>query len=57
METDSPYLAPVPRRGKRNEPGYVAYTARLLAELRGMDDAAFASMTTRNFGRLFTQAV
>ncbi|MDT8872431.1 TatD family hydrolase [Komagataeibacter rhaeticus] len=48
---------PVPRRGKRNEPGYVAYTARRLAELRGMEDAAFAEMTTRNFSRLFSQAV
>lgn len=57
VETDSPYLAPVPRRGKRNEPGYVAYTARRLAELRGMEDAAFAEMTTRNFSRLFSQAV
>ncbi|PMP98730.1 TatD family hydrolase [Komagataeibacter saccharivorans] len=57
VETDSPYLAPVPRRGKRNEPGYVAYTARVLAELRGMEDAAFAEMTTANFSRLFTQAV
>lgn len=57
VETDSPYLAPVPKRGKRNEPGYVAYTARMLAELRGMEDAAFAEMTTRNFSRLFTQAV
>ncbi|MCE2574648.1 TatD family hydrolase [Komagataeibacter sp. FNDCR2] len=56
VETDSPYLAPVPRRGKRNEPGYVAYTARVLAELRGMEDAAFAEMTTRNFTRLFSHA-
>ncbi|BAK83116.1 TatD family hydrolase [Komagataeibacter medellinensis] len=57
IETDSPFLAPVPRRGKRNEPGYVAYTARVLAELRGMEDAAFAQMTTRNFSRLFSRAV
>lgn len=57
VETDSPFLAPVPRRGKRNEPGYVAYTARVLAEMRGMDDAAFAQMTTRNFSRLFSRAV
>ena len=36
METDAPYLAPVPFRGKRNEPGYVAHTAKVLAEVRGL---------------------
>ena len=53
VETDSPYLAPVPFRGKRNEPGYVAHTAKLLAELRGMTPAALADLTTANFRRLF----
>jgi len=53
VETDSPYLAPVPFRGKRNEPGYVAHTARVLADLRGMTAEALAELTTTNFRRLF----
>ena len=53
VETDSPYLAPVPFRGKRNEPGYVAYTAKVLAELRGMTPEDLADLTTANFRRLF----
>jgi len=53
VETDAPYLAPVPFRGKRNEPGYVAHTAKLLAEVRGMTPAALADLTTANFRRLF----
>jgi TatD DNase family protein len=53
VETDSPYLAPVPFRGKRNEPGYVVRTARVLAELRGMTPEALAELTTGNFRRLF----
>jgi TatD DNase family protein len=53
VETDSPYLAPVPFRGKRNEPGYVAHTAKVLAELRGMTPEALADLTTANFRRLF----
>ena len=53
VETDAPYLAPVPFRGKRNEPGYVAHTAKLLAELRDMTPAALADLTTANFRRLF----
>ena len=56
VETDSPYLAPVPFRGKRNEPGYVAHTARVLAELHGMTPAAMAELTTVNFRRLFKKA-
>ncbi len=55
VETDSPYLAPVPVRGKRNEPGYVAHTARVLAEVRGMADDALADLTTANFRRLFAK--
>jgi TatD DNase family protein len=56
VETDAPYLAPVPHRGKRNEPAYVAHTARHLAELRGMAADELASATTVNFFRLFTKA-
>jgi TatD DNase family protein len=56
VETDSPYLAPVPFRGKRNEPAYVANTAAVLAELRGMTPAALAELTTANFRRLFSKA-
>jgi TatD DNase family protein len=57
VETDSPYLAPVPLRGKRNEPGYVAHTAKVLAGLRGMTPAAVADLTTANFRRLFPKTV
>jgi TatD DNase family protein len=52
IETDAPYLAPVPHRGKRNEPSYVAQTARKLAELRGMTLDEMASLTSSNFRRL-----
>jgi TatD DNase family protein len=54
--TDAPYLAPVPVRGKRNEPGYVAHTAKVLAEVRGLTPAALAELTTRNFRHLFRKA-
>lgn len=53
VETDSPYLAPVPFRGKRCEPGMVAHTAKVLAEVRGMEMAALEDLTTANFLRLF----
>ena len=56
VETDAPYLAPVPFRGKRNEPSYVAKTAAVLAELRGMTPDALALQTTANFRRLFRRA-
>jgi len=56
VETDSPYLAPVPKRGKRNEPAYTAYTAASIAELRGMDQGDFDAATTGNFFRLFKKA-
>jgi TatD DNase family protein len=56
VETDSPYLAPVPFRGKRNEPSYVAHTARLLSEVRGMTIEAMAELTTANFRSLFKKA-
>jgi TatD DNase family protein len=53
LETDAPYLAPIPYRGKRNEPAYVAYTARALAQARGEDVEQLAAVTTANFARLF----
>ena len=53
VETDAPYLAPVPHRGKRNEPGYVVETARVLAELRGMQPGALEALTTDNVRALF----
>jgi TatD DNase family protein len=53
VETDSPYLAPVPVRGKRNEPAYVAHTAACLAGVLGVDLAALAAQTTRNARALF----
>lgn len=56
VETDAPYLAPVPFRGKRNEPAHVVHTARVLAEVHGMDAEAMAALTTANFRRLFTKA-
>ncbi len=53
VETDAPYLAPVPFRGKRNEPGHVVETARVLADLRGMPLAALDALTTSNVRALF----
>lgn len=55
IETDSPYLAPVPYRGKTNTPAYVPWVARQLAELRGLSVEAVASATTENFHRLFNR--
>jgi len=56
VETDSPYLAPPPHRGKRNEPAFTAHTARIGAQAFGMDYADFAARTTANFDRLFWKA-
>lgn len=56
VETDAPYLAPMPKRGKRNEPAYTAYTAAFVAGLRDMEEGAFAAATTANFFRLFAKA-
>lgn len=56
VETDSPYLAPVPHRGKSNEPRYVADVCAFLAQLRGMSPAEMARITTDNFLRLFPAA-
>jgi TatD DNase family protein len=53
IETDSPYLAPVPHRGRPNEPRYVVHVATQLAELRGTDADANANLTSDNFARLF----
>lgn len=55
VETDAPYLAPPPHRGKRNEPAFVAHTARRAAETFGMDYADFAAQTQKNFERLFSK--
>ncbi|MEY4663227.1 MAG: putative deoxyribonuclease YcfH [Pseudomonadota bacterium] len=55
IETDSPYLAPVPYRGKLNNPSYVPYVAQLLAELRGSTSEAIGHLTTRNFLQLFAK--
>jgi TatD DNase family protein len=56
LETDSPYLAPPPHRGRRNEPAYTAFTARTGAEVYGLTLPDFAAATTANFDRLFTKA-
>jgi len=53
IETDSPWLAPQPVRGKRNEPGFVKYTAEALAELRGVSAGRIGEITEENFRRLF----
>lgn len=55
VETDAPYLAPIPHRGKRNEPAYVANTAAVLAETIGVSASEIADITTANVFRLFTK--
>lgn len=55
VETDAPYLAPVPKRGKRNEPAFVAHTAAMVAELKQVGVDELARITTDNFFRLFTK--
>jgi TatD DNase family protein len=56
VETDAPYLAPVPVRGKRNEPAFVVHTAAAIAGLKGISPEALAHATTDNFFRLFAKA-
>lgn len=56
VETDSPFLAPVPMRGKRNEPAFVVHTAATIAKLKGVGIDAFGQATTDNFYRLFDKA-
>lgn len=56
VETDAPYLAPEPHRGRSNEPAYVAFTARALAAAKGVSFEELAAATTANFDRLFTKA-
>ncbi len=56
VETDSPYLAPVPFRGKQNEPAFTRHTAEFVAQLRGISIEALAEATTNNFFRLFSSA-
>lgn len=53
VETDAPFLAPIPLRGERNQPAYVVHTAAALAALRGISTEALAELTTQNFHRLF----
>ena len=56
IETDSPYLAPVPHRGRRNEPAYVRDVAEVIASVKGIAPDAVGSATSRNFFALFTAA-
>lgn len=56
VETDAPYLSPVPKRGKRNEPAYAAFTAATLAGIKGVDPGALTEAVTENFFRLFAKA-
>ena len=55
VETDAPFLAPVPHRGKTNEPAFVVHTAKMLAELKGVSPNELARATTDNFFRLFSK--
>ncbi len=55
VETDAPYLAPVPHRGKTNEPAFVVHTAAMLAELKSVPETELAAATTENFFRLFSK--
>jgi TatD DNase family protein len=56
VETDSPYLAPMPKRGKQNEPAFLPHTAAEVARLKGLSSEELAEATTANFYRLFAKA-
>ena len=53
IETDSPFLAPVPNRGKKNEPSFIDFTAAKLAEIKGIEKSELIKITTNNFNNLF----
>ena len=53
VETDSPYLAPVPMRGKKNEPSFIKYTVEKLSELKSLTPSEISKITTDNFDKLF----
>mgnify|MGYP003147723072 FL=1 len=55
VETDAPFLAPVPKRGKRNEPALVRHTAAVAAQVKGVSEEDFAKLSTDNFFRLFSK--
>ena len=57
VETDAPYLAPTPHRGKTNEPAFVRHTAEFVAQLRGIELDELAEATTNNFFKLFSGAI
>ena len=56
VETDAPYLAPIPHRGKRNEPSFIKHTNKILAELKQIPEESCATITTKNFFTLFDKA-
>jgi len=53
VETDSPFLAPIPMRGKKNEPSFIKFTIKKLADLKNMDENEMINITTKNFEKLF----
>jgi len=53
IETDSPFLAPVPNRGKKNEPSFIDYTAQKLADIKNISKLELVNSTTNNFNKLF----
>jgi TatD DNase family protein len=57
IETDSPYLAPVPHRGKTNQPAWVAWVAQQIADIKGLSIEAVAQATSHNFERLFSKSL
>ncbi len=57
VETDAPFLAPIPMRGKKNEPSFMIYTAEKLAQLQGVTPTEIAEITTNNFFNIFTKAI